>query len=227
MWPSGWPGRTPRTSITSTDVAANPFARATVWSLLEAIAARHGQREAIVFDDERLTFAGVRDRARVFAAGLAALGLGRGDALAIWLPNRPLWFVAQYAAASLGLVVVALNPRYRAHELTYILGQSNAAALLLTDRLGPVDYFDTLEQVLPELADAVPGELGSPRFPKLRHVIVDAPDVYPGCHRAADLLSDVTGAASAVGADDVFTILYTSGTMSFPKGAMITHANCV
>jgi fatty-acyl-CoA synthase len=208
-------------------VTANPFARATTWSLLETVADRHGAREAIVFGDERLTFTDLRDRARAFAGGLEALGLGKGDALAIWLPNRPLWFVAQYAAASLGLVVVALNPRYRAHELTYILGQSHAAALLLTDRLGPVDYFDTLEQVLPELADAVPGELASARFPKLRHVIVDAPDVYPGCHRADDLLSDVGGAASAVGAADIFTILYTSGTTSFPKGAMITHANCV
>jgi fatty-acyl-CoA synthase len=208
-------------------MTANPFARATAWSLLEAVAARHGAREAIVFGDERLTFSDLRERARAFAGGLEALGLGKGDALAIWLPNRPLWFVAQYAAASLGLVVVALNPRYRAHELTYILGQSNAAALLLTDRLGAVDYFDTLEQVLPELADAVPGELASARFPKLRHVIVDAPDVYPGCHRADDLLNDVTGAARAVGADDLFTILYTSGTTSFPKGAMITHANCV
>jgi len=220
-------------------VATNPFARATAWSLLDAVAVRHPQREAIVFGDERLTFAALRDRARAFAAGLAALGLGTGDALAIWLPNRPLWFVAQYAAASLGVVVVALNPRYRVHELSYILGQSNATALLLTDRLGPVDYFDTLEAVLPELADAVPGELTSAHLPKLRHVIVDAEDVYPGCLRASDLF--VAGSARPVQTagglpgerrgpvtpDSTFTILYTSGTTSFPKGAMITHANCV
>ena len=101
-------------------MADNPFAHATAWSLLDAVATRHGQREAIVFGDERLTFAAVRDRVRAFAAGLSALGLGHGDALAIWLPNRPLWFIAQYAAASLGIVVVALNPRYRAHELSIL-----------------------------------------------------------------------------------------------------------
>ncbi len=208
-------------------MAANPFAHATAWSLLETAAARHGTREAIVFGDERLSFADLRARARAFAAGLGALGLARGDALAIWLPNRPLWFVAQYAAASLGVVVVALNPRYRAHELSYILGQSRAAALLVTDRLGAVDYFDTLEDVLPELGHAVPGELASPRFPLLRHVIVDAEAVFPGCHRVSDLLETGVATPAAVGAQDLFTLLYTSGPTAFPKGAMITHANCV
>jgi fatty-acyl-CoA synthase len=208
-------------------VERHAFADATAWSLLETVAARHPSREAIVFDGERLTFAGLRDRARAFAGGLAALGLGKGDALAIWLPNRPLWFVAQYAAASLGVVVVALNPRYRAHELSYILGQSDAVALLVTDHLGSVDYFETLHEVLPELADAVPGELRSEKLPRLRHVIVDADDPYPGCHRAADLLEADVAPAARVEPDDVFTILYTSGTTSFPKGALITHRNCV
>ena len=203
------------------------FADATAWSLLDTMAARHPGREALVFDGERLTFGALRDRARAFAGGLAALGLGKGDALAIWLPNRPLWFVAQYAAASLGVIVVALNPRYRAHELEYILGQSDAGALLLTDHLGAVDYLETLHAVLPELGHAVPGELHSTKLPRLRHVIVDADDPYPGCHRAADLLDAGVAPGARVDADDVFTILYTSGTTSFPKGALITHRNCV
>ena len=205
----------------------HPFPEASAWSILDAVAARHPSREAIVFDGERLTFAALRDRARAFAGGLAALGLAKGDALAIWLPNRPLWFIAQYAAASLGVVVVALNPRYRAHELSYILGQSDAVALLLTDHLGAVDYFETLHDVLPELPNAVPGELRSEKLPRLRHVIVDADDPYPGCHRAADLFDAGATSPASVDPDDLFTILYTSGTTSFPKGALITHRNCV
>ncbi len=208
-------------------MAHHGFADATAWSMLETVAARHPSREAIVFDGERLTFVGLRDRARAFAGGLAALGLGKGDALAIWLPSRPLWFVAQYAAASLGVVVVALNPRYRAHELAYILAQSDAVALLLTDRLGAVDYLETLYDVLPELAEAVPGELRSEKAPRLRHVIVDADDPYPGCHRAGDLFEVGVTPPASVDPDDVFTILYTSGTTSFPKGALVTHRNCV
>ena len=87
----------------------NPFETATAYGLLAAVAARHGERDAIVLGAERVTFADFLARVDTLAAGLTALGLGRGDALAIWLPNRPRWFVAQYAAARLGIVVVALD----------------------------------------------------------------------------------------------------------------------
>jgi fatty-acyl-CoA synthase len=201
---------------------------ATVPALLDAVAAAHPAREALVAGDERLTFADLRNRSRRLAAGLAALGIGHDDKVAIWMPNRPAWFVAQHASARIGAVTVALNPRYKAHELDYILRDSESRALLLTDHLGSVDYFETLHELLPGLASAVPGEIESARFPALRWVIVDAEDEYPGCVR----LSDVADAGDALPVrpaqpDDVFTLLYTSGTTSFPKGAEITHANVV
>ena len=209
-------------------MTGGPFAEATAHGMLAAVAARDGEREAIVFDGERITFRALLARVDAFAAGLAALGLGQGDALGIWLPNRPLWYVAQYAAARLGIVVVALNPRYRAHELNYILGQSRTTALLITDHLGAIDYLDMLAEVIPELASAVPGELASATLPHLRHVLVDAEDPYPGCHRVQDVVdAGEPLPPSTVAPDDVFTLLYTSGTTSFPKGAMISHRNCV
>lgn len=209
-------------------VRDNPYGEATLGDLLDDVARRHGDREALVFGDERLTFAEFRDRALALARGLRALGLGRGDHVAIWMPNRPSWFVAQQACARLGAVVVALNPRYRAHELSYILAQSDARALIVTDRLAGVDYLDTLGEVVPELGTAVPGEIESARFPLLRTVVVDADDPYPGCLRLADLFDEGDAAPFPSGApDDCVALLYTSGTTSFPKGAMITHRNCV
>ncbi|HXH83215.1 MAG TPA: AMP-binding protein [Candidatus Tectomicrobia bacterium] len=211
------------------DAESNPFLDATSWDLLVAMAARHREREALVCVDERVTYAALLGRVERLAHGLAALGLARGDRLAIWLPNRPAWFEAQQAAARLGVIVVALNPRYRAHELGYILRQSGSSALLVTDHLGPIDYLQVLDEVVPELRAAAPGEVRSGALPALRHVIVDAEDPYPGCWRLADLADP--GAGGELPApprpDDVFTILYTSGTTSFPKGAMITHRNCV
>jgi fatty-acyl-CoA synthase len=209
-------------------VAANPFTDATAVTLLDTAATRWPRGEAMVFGDERVTFADFRARADAMARGLHALGIAAGDTVALWLPNRPAWYVIQQACARIGAVLVALNPRYRAHELTYIVAQSDAVALILTDHLGPVDYFETLHEVIPELKHGVPGELESPRFPRLRHVIVDAEDPYPGCHRLDDVVAAGDDApAHAARPDDVFTILYTSGTTSFPKGAMISHRNAV
>jgi len=215
-------------------MGSNPFSGRTVGQMLDVAAARYAEREAIVLADERISYAELRRRVDRLARGLLALGIRKDDKVALWLPNRPAWLVAQHACAKIGATVVALNTRYKAHELSYILEQSDAAALILTDHLGPVDFLEVLDEVLPEFTNAEPGALRAEKFPLLRRLIVDAEDPYPGTLRLRDVLEagdrsddDLEAAGARVTADDVFTILYTSGTTSFPKGAMISHANCL
>jgi fatty-acyl-CoA synthase len=217
-------------------MAANPFLEASLGRMLAAVAARHANAEALIAADRRVTYAELEREARRYARALLALGIGKDDKVALWLPNRPAWLFAQYGCALIGAVAVALNTRYKARELAYILAQSDATTLLLTDHLGPVDYLETLSEVLPALKSSVPGELEAEGFPRLRRVIVDADDPFPGCLRLGDVLeaadddaleAELARAAPAVGPDDPFTILYTSGTTSFPKGALISHRNAV
>jgi fatty-acyl-CoA synthase len=216
--------------------APNPFRDATLPAVLDAAAERFGAREAVVLGEQRLTYDALRREGRRLARGLLALGLEPGDKVALWLPNRPEWLVAQHACARIGAVVVALNPRYRTHELDYILRQSDTAALLLQDHAGPVDYLEILAAVLPGLATADPDDLRVAGFPALRRVVCLSDDAYGGTLAYRDVVEAGDDPALAAGLaereagvrpDDLLTLLYTSGTTSFPKGAMISHRNAV
>ena len=114
----------------------NPFLRETVGGMLAALAHRVGDHEAIVAPDRRITYAQFHREAQRVARGLLALGVKKNDKVALWLPTRPEWLFAQYGCAMIGAVVVALNTRYKAHELRYILRQSDATTLVCTDHSG-------------------------------------------------------------------------------------------
>ena len=89
----------------------NPFLERTAADMLDAVAARWPDGEAVVAADLRLSFAEVRDGARRLARAFLALGIAKGDKVAVWLPNRPSWLLAQHACAMIGAVTVALNPQ--------------------------------------------------------------------------------------------------------------------
>src|SRR5262245_16710778 len=116
----------------------NPFLRETVGGMLAHMAERAPDREAIVATDRRVTYREFHDAAQRMARGLLALGVKKNDKVALWLPGRPEWFFAQAGCALIGAVVVALNTRYKAHELRYIPRPSGAPRGTWHEHSGPV-----------------------------------------------------------------------------------------
>ena len=104
------------------------------------------------------------------ARGLLALGTKPGEHVAIWAPNVPEWLALQFATASIGAVLVTINPAYRPAELRYVLEQSDSVALFLSRHFRTADYHAILAEVDPSLAAREPGAAGT-AFPRLRWVV--------------------------------------------------------
>src|SRR5215212_1929854 len=127
----------------------------TIGSLLDELAVRHGAREALVGDGRRFTYASLRDEVRAFAKGLHALGIRKGDKMAILMGNKPEWIIADLAICLLGGVMVAVNTWVTSRELNHIIAHSDSTMLIAADRYLKYDYFAMLEELEP-LATSMP-----------------------------------------------------------------------
>ncbi|MGC3969313.1 MAG: AMP-binding protein [Pirellulales bacterium] len=134
---------------------------------------QNADRDALVFTSlgYRRTWREFDDDVELAARGLLALGLKRGDHLALWATNVPQWVVLQFATARIGVVLVTINPAYRPFELEYVLRQSDARVLCHVDKFKSSDYCAMLGQACPELMSGTPGRWKSEKFPKLDWVV--------------------------------------------------------
>ncbi|MCO5160326.1 MAG: AMP-binding protein [Mesorhizobium sp.] len=214
-----------------------PLLELTIPQLLARTVAAHGQREAAVFPQQGIRqswdeFSRDVDR---LAAGLAALGLEKGDRIGIWSPNRWEWLVTQFATARIGLILVNINPAYRLYELEYALNKVGCRALVLASSFKTSDYLGMLGELAPELASCAPGQLKAAKLPHLTTVIRMGEEASPGMFNFADVLAMATpqgiaaldAATAALTPADPINIQFTSGTTGAPKGATLTHRNIV
>ncbi|WP_276735272.1 AMP-binding protein [Bacillus sp. (in: firmicutes)] len=207
----------------------------TIGRLLEQTAEAYPDQEAVVYPDRniRYTYAQFNSLCRQTAKGLMRMGIGKGDHVAIWASNIPEWLAVQFATAKIGAVLVTVNTNYQAHELDYLLKQSDAAALIVMDSYRGTSYTDILNSLIPELQEAEPGQLTSERYPFLKTLVYIGEKRLPGMYHWDDteiLAKTVTDAElearmNSLEKDDVINMQYTSGTTGFPKGVMLTHFN--
>ncbi len=209
----------------------------TLGQLLEDNMDKYPDKEALVYSDRNLryTFTEFNERVDNVAKGFMALGMGKGDHIALWATNIPDWLVVNFAVAKIGAVLVTVNTNYRSSELDYILRQSDVALLCIIDQFQDIDYIKTVYEIVPELKTAPRGYLKSEKYPYLKHVVYLGPEKHRGMFSINEVIAlactvedaEFEKAKASVTPHDVVNMQYTSGTTGFPKGVMLSHYNII
>lgn len=185
--------------------------------------------------DYTRTYSQFRDEVDVVAKALMAIGVKKGDHVAVWATNVPEWYLTFWATTKIGAVLVTVNTAYKIHEVEYLLKQSDTHTLVLTKGWRDSDYQGIVNELCPEIATLKKGEhLHSKRLPFLRNVITVGFE-QKGLMTFAEMMKrskevsyeEMITVANSVSVHDVCNMQYTSGTTGFPKGVMLTHYNIV
>ena len=190
------------------------YPKLSLYRYLKETADRYPRQIALIYGEEKITYEEMFSRIDRVAAAFTAMGLKKGERIALLLTSSPAYVYSYYAAMRQGIVVVNFNPPVSAEALNFIIRDTKTRLLIITDI-----FLQTLDQALQEH--------------ELEHLVV-APllgrEPPPGAQLFDDLWAGNYSAPPDVEIDpekDLAVVQYTSGTTGFPKGAMLTHTNLV
>ncbi|MBY6035456.1 AMP-binding protein [Fictibacillus nanhaiensis] len=199
----------------------------TVGDCLKQQAKINKAQEAIVYSKLgiRYTYHEFYELTSKVAKGLMAMGIQKGDHVAVWATNVPEWLLLQFGTARAGAVLVTVNTNYQRAELDYLLKQSDAKALFFIEQFRTTSYKEMVDSVQERVEE----------FPMLKHFVEigsESSTSYPTFEEMLEAGNAITDEELLIRErslhyDDVINMQYTSGTTGFPKGVMLTHYNIV
>ncbi|MGI9622018.1 MAG: class I adenylate-forming enzyme family protein [Acidimicrobiales bacterium] len=203
----------------------------TLGDLIDQRAAEHPDREAVVFPDNRYTYADLADRAQLISKGLLSLGVGAGDRVGYFLHECIDTLAILLGAAKIGAITAPINARFKSVELGQVVVHAGMKVVFTSRPPEGTDFVGLLHETFPEVASATSTELDLVDAPELRAIVVLDSDGAAGMMSKPEFLAaaaTVDDAAvehrqQAVRVRDTAVIMYTSGTTAMPKGAMLSH----